>query len=102
MNYDQWVVSDDGRSASHACGWSIRIEGNPANPSEVCPSSAPKDLDALEQARLLRHGLDAIAKAAKQGVKPSSAAVAAKKAAEQYASDPNRQRKPKLSLKKKS
>lgn len=100
MNYDQWVVGDDGLSASHACGWSIRIEGNPASPSEVCPGSVPRDLDALEQARLLRHGLDAIAKAAKQS-KPSSAAVAAKKAAEKYASDPNRTRKPKLSLKRK-
>ncbi len=101
MNYDQWVVSDDGRSASHSCGWSIRIEGNPANPSEVCPGSAPKDLGALEQARLLRHGLEAIAKAAKPS-KPSTAALAAKKTAEKYASDPDRPRKPKLSLKPKA
>lgn len=101
MNYDQWVVSEDGLSASHTCGWSIRIEGNPTNPSEVCPSSAPKDLGALEQARLLRHGLEAIAKAAKPN-RSSMAALAAKKTAEKYAKDPDRPRKPKLSLKPKS
>lgn len=87
MNYEQWVVSADGRSASHACGWSIRIEGNPANPSEVCPGVVPQGLDVLEQARLLRHGLNAIAAAAKThpqcnnvaSVQHSAASLAAKK-----------------------
>ncbi|MCV6628029.1 MAG: hypothetical protein OIF38_18190 [Cellvibrionaceae bacterium] len=99
MDYEAWTVAADGRSASHVSGWVISVQGDPSQPHEVNPGSLPGGIEPLQQARLLRHGIEAIAKAAKG--KPR-AAERAKQLSQQFASDPKRQRKPKLSLKPKA
>lgn len=100
MDYEDWTVSSDGRSASHSCGWSITVQGNPSEPNEVNPSSVPPGISVLDQARLLRHGIEAIGKAASKK-RSNGPAERAKQAAQTFVKDPNRTRKPTLSLKSK-
>ena len=66
MNFDSWQVDLSSYSATHECGFRIEIEGSPSSPSAVNPGPFPKHLSALEQVRLLRTGVEAIADAAKQ------------------------------------
>ncbi|AFU97611.1 hypothetical protein [Simiduia agarivorans] len=66
MDFDDWKVGGDGRSASHPSGFTLTIEGNPKDPSAVNPGRFPPGLSAIEQVRLLRHGVEAIASAAKR------------------------------------
>lgn len=110
MNYNNWTVSEDGQSAQHESGWDIRIQGHPKNPHEVSPGSLPSGITGLDQVRLLRHGLEAIAKACKGGAeggystasKPSAKNHTVRQAAKVMTLDPNRKRKPILSLKRKA
>ncbi len=62
MNFDDWVADPATGSATHASGFSIRIEGNPKDPSDVHPGKFPPDLSFVDQARLLRSGLEFLAK----------------------------------------
>lgn len=108
MNYSNWTVSEDGQSAQHESGWDIRIQGHPKNPHEVSPGSLPNGITGLDQVRLLRYGLEAIAAACKAGVgegysstKPTVKSHTVRQAAKVMAVDPNRKRKPILSLKRK-
>jgi len=109
MNYSNWTVSEDGQSAQHESGWDIRIQGHPKNPYEVSPGSLPTGINGLDQVRLLRYGLEAIATACKAGSDDSyntkqSASVKShtvRQAAKVMTLDPNRKRKPILSLKRK-
>jgi hypothetical protein len=64
MNFEAWNVDLDTASAVHECGLRITVEGDPANPNGVNPGKFPEHLSAVEQARLLRCGLEAIQKAA--------------------------------------
>jgi len=65
MNFDAWSVDLKTASATHESGFRIEIEGNPKDPSAVNPGRFPKELSGIEQVRLLRIGVEAIAKAAK-------------------------------------
>lgn len=65
INFDDWEVNLGAMSATHACGFTLSVEGSAKNPSAVHPGPFPKNLSALEQVRLLRHGVEAIAKASK-------------------------------------
>lgn len=62
MNFDDWVADLATGTATHASGFSIRIEGNPKDPSDVHPGKFPADLSFVDQARLLRSGLEFLAK----------------------------------------
>lgn len=65
MNFDAWSVDLKTASATHDSGFRIEIEGSPKDPSAVNPGRFPKELTGIEQVRLLRTGVEAIAKAAK-------------------------------------
>ncbi len=64
MNFDDWVADMATGTATHASGFSIRIEGNPKDPSDVHPGKFPPELSFVAQARLLRSGLEFLAKSA--------------------------------------
>ena len=66
MNFESWNVDLDSASAVHESGFKITVDGDPANPSGVNPGKFPEQLSAVEQARLLRSGLEAIQKQAAQ------------------------------------
>lgn len=77
MDFESWDIDVATGEARHSCGCIIRVEGDPRNPSSVDPSHFPKDLNFIDQARLLRCGLEALSRAT-----PASAAGSAKEAAE--------------------
>ena len=93
MDFTAWTVDLSTLSASHESGFTIEIEGNPKDPSSVSPGRFPAQLSGVEQARLLRHGMEAIAKAAAKNrpAKPKKAA---------YVPPANKPKRPVLSLKK--
>lgn len=64
MNFEAWDVDLSTASAVHECGFRITVEGDPANPNGVHPGKFPEGLTAVEQARLLRCGLEAMQKRA--------------------------------------
>lgn len=108
MNFEAWTVDLTTLSATHESGFRIDVEGNPRDPSAVNPGRFPKGLNGIEQVRLLRHGVEAIAKAAKAGPgsqRSQAASVAGKAAAKEAVPRPVRTDKPKrpvLSLKRKN
>lgn len=64
MDFEAWTVDLTTLSATHESGFSLSIEGHPKDPSNVNPGRFPAGLSGVEQARLLRHGIEALAKAA--------------------------------------
>lgn len=62
MNFEDWVADMASGTATHTSGFSIRIEGNPKDPSEVYPGKFPDGISFADQARLLRSGLEFLAK----------------------------------------
>ena len=110
MNFDDWNTDLAAGSATNSSGFTLRIEGNPRDPSEVFPGKFPDAMSFVDQARLLRSGLDALAKAAKQGgvseyvmPKPqlkSAAAQEREALAKQFAERADKPQRSVLSLKK--
>ncbi|UTA46397.1 hypothetical protein L1F30_09445 [Simiduia sp. 21SJ11W-1] len=70
MDFEDWVVGPDGQSAKHSSGFTITVDGNPRDPQGVNPGKFPQGLSVIDQARLLRLGVEAIARAAKQKAAP--------------------------------
>jgi hypothetical protein len=66
MNFEEWVADMATNTASHKSGFNLRIEGNPRDPSEVYPGKFPEGMSFVDQARLLRSGLEFLAKSAGQ------------------------------------
>lgn len=60
MDYDSWSIDLNTATAVHATGFKVIVEGNPNNPTSIVPGQPPEGLSAVEQARLLRCGLQAI------------------------------------------
>ena len=89
MDYSAWSVDLKRRSATHSSGFRIEIEGNPRDPSAVHPGKFPAGTTSLEKVRLLRTGIEALAKAASRPAPARPAAAANGKS-----------QRPKLSLKK--
>lgn len=111
MNFEDWVVDMTTGTATHTSGFSIRIEGNPRDPSEVYPGKFPEGMSFINQARLLRAGLECLASAAKNSgqstniaaPKPDLISAAARERealAKQFAERPNKPERSVLSLKK--
>lgn len=94
MNFDSWNVDLEAATAVHICGFSVGIDGDPGNPSGVHPGKFPEGLSAIDQARLLRCGLEAIVKAAHSRSHDDHRALMAEKLAQ------HKPKRPVLSLRK--
>lgn len=97
IDFDDWDVNLKALSAVHSSGFTLSVEGSARNPSAVHPGPFPKHLSSLEQVRLLRHGVEAIAKAGK-----SEAPKAPPKVVSKPAFKSNRPKKSLLTLKRKT
>lgn len=110
MDFNAWVADLAAGTATHESGFVIRVEGSPRDPSSVEPGKFPAELSFIDQARLLRMGLEFLAKAAvnggawngaSRGVEVKSAAVKEREAqAKRFADNPDKPKRSKLSLKK--
>jgi len=95
-----WSVDLKSKTATHASGFSLTVEGNPKDPSSVSPGRTPKDIGAHEQVKLLRLGLEALADASGPSGDDVSGPSIRKVSKEAYQRPANLPRKPLLSLKK--
>ncbi len=112
MNFDDWTADLAKGTATHASGFTIRIEGNPKDPSEVYPGKFPEGMSFVDQARLLRSGLGFLARSGEfvpkswQSSPVQDAKMEALKArqelAKQFAERPDKPQRSVLSLKKNS
>lgn len=100
-NINGWSIAPNGRKAQHESGFTVEVEGNPADPHSVNPGKFPQGLSAIEQVRLLRMGVEAIAQVAKQGNGMGRKPQAASRRPV-YTPPANKPARAKLSLKKKS
>lgn len=64
MDFTDWIVDVQKRTATHSSGFKLEVEGNPRNPSAVHPGKFPPGTSSLDQVRLVRTGVEAIVKAA--------------------------------------
>ncbi len=60
MNFNAWIVNLPTKSAEHISGVKVIVEGNLDCPSGIVPSGFSETMTALDQARLLRCGFNAI------------------------------------------
>ncbi len=65
MDFDAWNVDLKTKSAFHITGFRIVVEGNPVQPMGVIPSHFPDGMSAVDQARLLRCGIKALIREAR-------------------------------------
>lgn len=104
IDYEAWTVDADEGVARHASGAVICIEGDPANPTAVDPKDFPKDLSFLDQARLLRCGMAALAAGAgsarSRARSKSTVAEELEQKAKMFAERPDKPKRAVLSLKK--
>ena len=64
MDFDAWVVDLAAGTVSHDSGFVLQVEGDPRDPSAINPANFPANLSFVDQARLMRCGLEFLAKAA--------------------------------------
>lgn len=64
MDFNAWVADLAAGTATHSSGFILKIEGNPKDPSSVDPGKFPPELSFVDQARLLRSGMEFLVKAA--------------------------------------
>lgn len=112
MNFDDWTIDVVTGVVTHASGFTIRIEGNPKDPSEVHPGKFPEGMSFVDQARLLRSGLGFLAKVATSAPKSwqsspvqnakTEAIKAREELAKRFAERPDKPQRSVLSLKKNS
>lgn len=107
IDFDAWTVDLLSGTARHTCGAVIQVDGDAANPSSVDPNHFPKNLDFLQQARLLRSGMEALSKAARHGSSAaglvntkSAVAEALEEKAKMFAERADKPKRPVLSRKK--
>jgi hypothetical protein len=67
MDFDAWVADLAAGTATHESGFVLQVEGNPRDPSAINPANFPANLSFVDQARLMRCGLEFLAKAAANG-----------------------------------
>lgn len=84
MDFEAWTVNSATLTATHTTGFTLQWEGSAKDPCAIHPGKFPGQLSSIEQVRLLRHGVEFIAKNAKQassGPKVSSYVAPANKPA---------------------
>jgi hypothetical protein len=62
INLEEWSLGDVAGLAVHSSGLMVRIHGSVTNPHEVKTINVPEGLHFHDQARLLRAGMDFLAK----------------------------------------
>ncbi len=112
MNFDDWTADSATGTATHASGFTIRVEGNPKDPSDVYPGKFPEGMSFVDQARLLRSGLGFLAKSgggapqswqSSAAQDPKTEAIKAREElAKRFAERPDKPQRSVLSLKKNS
>jgi len=102
MNFEDWTVDLKRCSATHVSGFMIEIEGSPRDPSAVHPGRCPAGISAMDQVRLLRFGLDALAQEAGRVATEREEESVRQMVKKSYQRPANQPRKPLLSLKKKN
>ncbi len=104
--FSDWQLDLNEGSALHSSGFSVRIEGDPRDPSAVTPGGMAVNVSVVDQARLLREGMAALAAAAgPTQVRPTATRIKsqAQRTAEAQAklfAETSKPERPKLSLKK--
>lgn len=73
IDFEAWSVDVLAGKAVHATGFAIVVEGDPADPSGVAPGRFPESLTAVQQATLLRCGIEMLTKAAAKARQKSAA-----------------------------
>ena len=63
MDFDAWVADLAAGTATHESGFILQVEGDPRDPSAISPANFPANLSFVGQARLMRCGLEFLAKA---------------------------------------
>jgi len=63
MDFDVWVADLAAGTATHESGFVLQVEGDPRDPSAINPANFPANLSFVDQARLMRCGLEFLAKA---------------------------------------
>jgi len=66
MDFQAWTVNFSKLTAIHDSGFTLKWEGRAQDPSAVFPGRFPKTLNNIEQVRLLRCGVEFIAKSARR------------------------------------
>lgn len=82
MNFESWNIDIASLSATHASGFKVVVEGDPTSPEGVHPGHFPEGLSAVEQARLVRCGLEAIVKQARMEKREKTKAAYAEQRAD--------------------
>ena len=78
MDFEAWVADLAAGTVTHESGFILQVEGNPRDPSAINPNNFPANLSFVDQARLMRCGLEFLAKAAEHsptGYSSSSGSV---------------------------
>ncbi len=66
MDFEAWTVDLKTLTATHSSGFRLEIEGNPKDPNAVHPGKFPVGMSNIDQVRLLRTGVEAIASEGKK------------------------------------
>lgn len=74
MNFRNWDIDLTSKTARHASGFQIVVEGDPLEPSGIMPKRFPRQLNAADQAKLLRIGLHVMMAEARRGEQVNAAA----------------------------
>ena len=77
MDFDAWVADLAAGTATHESGFVLQVEGNPRDPSAINPANFPANLSFVDQARLMRCGLEFLAKASQYSPTTYSSATGA-------------------------
>lgn len=104
--FSDWQLDLNEGSALHTSGFSLSIEGDPRDPSAVTPGGTTGNVSVVDQARLLREGMAALAAAAgthqvrSTATRVKSQAQRTAEARAKMFAETSKPDRPKLSLKK--
>lgn len=88
MDFEAWTVDLKTLTATHSSGFRLEIEGNPKDPHAVHPGKFPSGLSSIDQVRLLRTGVEALAAEGKKA--RGTAATSPRKTTVSMANKPKR------------
>lgn len=72
MDFEAWEVDLNKAMAVHSSGFKITVEGDMRQPSGVVPGRFPEGMSAIDQATLLRCGLQVLMRTAARAPRQQS------------------------------